>query len=376
MSGTPLLLTPGPLSTALETRRAMARDWGSRDPEFIDCVSRVCEGLAGLVGASDYVAVPMQGSGTFAVEAMLGTFVPRQGKLLVLVNGAYGHRMVALARRMGRAVETIEWEESQPVDAMDVDAALLSDLSITHVAVVYCETTTGILNPIQAVADVVEARGRRLLIDAMSALGALPLDAARVSFDAVAGSANKCLEGVPGLAFVVAQRAALRRCEGQCHSVSLDLYEQVERLDRDGQFRFTPPTHVLAALDQALLLHAAEGGVSGRGRRYAENCGVLIAGLTELGLQPLLPAERQAPIIVTVLSPGDPAWNFDAVYEALTVRGFSIYPGKLTERATFRVGCIGQVFPDDMRRFIAALGEVLETQGIHQRAPSNQQETV
>jgi len=374
MSRAPLLLTPGPLSTALETRRAMERDWGSRDPEFVACISRVCSALAKLVSEEGYVAVPLQGSGTFAVEAMLGTFVPRQGKLLVLVNGAYGHRMVALAQRMGRAVDSLVWHESEVVDVRRLDAALSADAAITHVAVVYCETTTGLLNPIEAVGKIVETHGRSLLIDAMSALGALPLRASQMRFDAVAGSANKCLEGVPGLAFVVARRDALDRCEGQCHSVSLDLHAQAARLARDGQFRFTPPTHVLAALDRSLALHEAEGGVEGRGRRYRANCEVLVAGLSRLGLRTLLPPETQAPIIVTVLAPSDPAWDFALMYAALNERGYSIYPGKLTERETFRVGCIGQVFPADMRAFVDALGEVLDAQGVYQREPKEEQE--
>lgn len=374
MSRAPLLLTPGPLTTAPETRHAMQRDWGSRDPEFVACISRVREGLARLVSDEGYVAVPLQGSGTFAVEAMLGTFVPPAGRLLVLVNGAYGHRMVSLARRMGRDVEAMVWDESQAVEPERVDRALASDASITHVAVVYCETTTGLLNPVSAVADVVAARGCRLLVDAMSALGALPLRASDVPFDAVAGSANKCLEGVPGLAFVVANNEALRQCEGNCHSVSLDLFEQAQRLERDGQFRFTPPTHVLSALDRALALHTAEGGVDGRGGRYAENCQVLNEGLRRLGLRTLLPSETQAPIIVTVLAPADPAWSFSDVYAALHQRGYAIYPGKLTQRETFRVGCIGQVYPSDMRGFVMALGEVLEELGVHQRQPKRDQE--
>jgi 2-aminoethylphosphonate-pyruvate transaminase len=166
----------------------------------------------------------------------------------------------------------------------------------------------------------------------------------------------------------------LDRCEGQCHSVSLDLHAQAARLARDGQFRFTPPTHVLAALDRALALHEAEGGVEGRGRRYRGNCEVLLAGLSRLGLRTLLAPERQAPIIVTVLAPSDPAWDFAWMYAALNERGYSIYPGKLTERETFRVGCIGQVFPSDMQAFVDALGEVLDAQGVHQREPKEEQE--
>ena len=371
MDESPLLLTPGPLTTAPPVRAAMQVDHGSREPAFVALLQRVLHRLSRLAGPG-MVAVPMQGSGTFAVEAMIGTLVPRDGRLLVLVNGAYGRRIVELAERIGRAVDTMEWPEHLPVDAFAVDQRLAEDDTVTHVAVVQCETTTGLWNPVDAVAQAVAMHGRELLIDAMSALGALPLATEEERPLAVASSANKCLEGVPGLGFVLVREGALEKCTGNAHSVSLDLAAQHARLQRDGQFRFTPPTHVLAALDAALALHAAEGGSPGRLERYSENCRVLVGGLRDRGFRTLLPDHLQAPIIVTVLQPADPAWVPEQVHAALVARGFAIYPGKLTEVPSFRVGCIGQVRPRDMRRFLVALDAVIAELGVQHTGPTGE----
>jgi 2-aminoethylphosphonate-pyruvate transaminase len=342
----------------------MTRDWGSRDPAFVALIERVRSAVTRIVADEGYTTVPMQGSGTFAVEAMLGTLIPRNGHLVVMVNGAYGRRMVSLAERMGRTVTAIEHAESEPVDPNRLDAVLNDLPDVTHVAVVHCETTTGILNPVAAVSTVCVQHGKSLLIDAMSAFGAIPLRASEVSFDAVAASANKCLEGVPGIGFVVVREDVIQASSGNAHSMSLDLYDQWHRLDRDGQFRFTPPTHVLAALDAALAQHAVEGGTEGRGRRYDDNRIRLVGGLRALGLSTFLTDEKQAPIIITVEAPDNPNWDFHTFYDALTKRGFAIYPGKLTQAETFRVGCIGQVFPADIDRFLVAAAEILADMGI------------
>lgn len=358
-----LLLTPGPLSTHAEVRAAMGRDIGSRDPEFIALTRRVLSGLTRLVPEPDaFVAVPVQGSGTFAVEAMLGGFVPRAGAAAVLVNGVYGARAAEILERAGRRVRRLYTPEDQAPDLAALDAALAEDPELSHVVTIHCETTTGQLLPVAEISAIVARHGRRLLVDAMSSMGALSLEG--VFADAFAASANKCLEGAPGLGFVLARREALLCCEGNAHSVSLDLYAQHQRLERDGQFRFTPPTHVMLALDVALRLHAEEGGTAGRGARYRESCRRLVSGLERLGLRTLLPAERQAPIIVTFHVPDHPAWDFGRFYDALSARGFSIYPGSLSATPSFRVGCIGQVFPDDLDRFVAAVGEVLGAMGI------------
>lgn len=358
-----LLLTPGPLTTAASTRAALTDDWGSRDPRFVALVARVLGGIRALVGDDGtWSCVPMQGSGTFAVEAMLTSLTPRDAKILVVDNGAYGARMAAMCRYSARAHTVLRFAQDTPADPAAVDAALAADPAATHVAMVYSETTSGLVNPLDAVADVVAARGRRLLVDAMSAFGALPLGSAR--FDAIAASANKCLEGVPGLAFVVARRDVLAASEGNAGSLALDLYDQWRRLEADGQFRFTPPTHVLAALDEALRLHAAEGGTAGRGERYGRNRDLLLAGMQRLGFRLFLAPEHQGPIIATFHQPRHEAFDFAAFYDALCERGFAIYPGKLTDAPTFRVGVIGQVHPADVERFVDAVAAVLTEQGV------------
>jgi 2-aminoethylphosphonate-pyruvate transaminase len=366
----PLLLTPGPLTTAESTRQAMLRDWGSRDTAFIAMTARVRERLAEIAGGGDVVAVLLQGSGTFVVEAAFGTFVPRAGKVLVLVNGAYGARMARILEVMGRAHATLATPEDVPPAAAAVDAALAADPAITHVAMVYCETTSGILNPVEDVAAVVAARGRRLLVDAMSAFGALPLDMTRLACDAVMASSNKCLEGVPGIGFVVARPTALAAGAGNAHSLSLDLHDQWRYMERTGQWRFTPPTHVLAAFDHALDLFVAEGGVAGRGARYARNCRVLVSGLRRMGFETLLPDRLQAPIIVTIRTPADPRFRFEAFYEALSRRGYVIYPGKLTVADSFRVGCIGRLDEADMRGALEAMRVTLDEMGVTDVSPA------
>ncbi len=360
-----LLLTPGPLTTADATRAAMQRDWGSRDTDFIALTARVRERLVAIChGGDDYSCIPLQGSGTFAVEAMLGTFVGPTDKLLVLENGAYGRRASAICRRMSRAHVALSWDEDTPVDTDQLSDALAADPSITHVLAVHVETTSGLLNPITKIGAAVAATGRHLLIDAMSAFGALPLSATEVEFDAVAASANKCIEGVPGIGFVIARNEALETTAGHSPATVLDLYEQWRGFEANGQWRFTPPTHVLAAFDAALDGFEAEGGVAGRGGRYRQNCRILTQGLTALGLKLYLEPEVQAPIIVTVHQPTDPNFDFDKFYDSLGAQGLVIYPGKLTKVDSFRIGCIGQVFADDMARVVTAVGETLAEMGV------------
>ena len=366
----PYLLTPGPLTTSRETKQAMLRDWGSRDAAFIRINREVRDRVTAIAGGgADLTCVPVQGSGTFAVEAMLATFLPRDGRILLVVNGAYGHRMAKICDYLGRAFTIYETPEDTPPDPAAMDALLSGDSDITHVAIVHCETTSGILNPVAAIAEVVAARGRRLLIDAMSSFGALPLDMGHVASDAVAASANKCLEGAPGMGFVVCREPVLAATKGNAHSLSLDLYDQWSAMEASAQWRFTPPTHVIAAFHQALTEHAAEGGVAGRGARYRRNCDILIAGMRDLGFRTLLPDALQAPIIVTFHMPADPAFRFQAFYDALAARGYVIYPGKLTVAESFRIGCIGRLDESVMRGVLAAIRETLGEMGVRQCGP-------
>ena len=314
--------------------------------------------------------MPLQGSGTFIVEAMLGTLVPHEGKLVVLVNGAYGQRMVRMAAYHRRPVVALETPEDQPNDPDALDRLLAQDPEISHVAAVHCETTSGILNPIERIAEVAARHGRRLLIDAMSAFGALPLDAAQVPFEALAASANKCLEGVPGVGFAIVREAALAVAEGNSPCLSLDLFDQWQAMERTRQWRFTPPTHVLAAFDQALGEHDAEGGIAGRCARYRANWRVLVEGMRALGFETLLPDHLQAPIIVTFKMPADPRFVFDAFYDRLRARGYVIYPGKLTVAPSFRIGCIGRIGPEEMRGALAAIRATLEDMGVASGRPA------
>ena len=359
------LLTPGPLTTALATKEAMLRDWGSRDEAFIALTARVRRRLLRVVhGEGSHACVPLQGSGTFAVEAALGSLTPRDGKTLVLVNGAYGRRMVQILEILGRDRVALATAEDEPNDVAALDALLAADPEITDVATVHCETTSGILNPVEEVAATVARHGRRLLVDAMSAFGALPLDTREVPVDAIMASSNKCLEGVPGVGVVIVREAHLATCAGAAPSLSLDLHAQWQGLERNGQWRFTPPTHVMAAFDAALQAFEDEGGVRGRGGRYRRNCRLLVRGMREMGFATYLPDALQAPIIVTFRMPTHPRFDFACFYEGLRRRGFVIYPGKLTRADSFRIGCIGQLDEPEMRGVLAAVREALNEMGV------------
>lgn len=368
---TAYLLTPGPLTTAAETRDAMLRDWGSRDADFKALTARIRDRVAAIAGAQQgHSCVPLQGSGTYAMEAAIGTLVPRGGRLLVLVNGAYCRRAVRIAEIVGRDVVALETAEDTPPDVDALDAMLTADPGITHVFAVHCETTSGILNPVEAIAGTVARHGRGFLLDSMSAFGALPLDLSSTACMAVIASANKCLEGVPGLSFVVADNDALEASAGNAHSLSLDLHEQWRGLEANGEWRFTPPTHVIAAFDAALNAHAAEGGVDGRNARYRQNCETLVAGMRDMGFETFLPDALQAPIIVTFHTPADPAFDFQTFYDALHRRGYVIYPGKLTQAPSFRIGCIGHLDHTVMRGAVDAVGEVLAEMGVTNTRPA------
>src|SRR5262245_18773276 len=301
---------------------------------------------------------------------MIGTLLPKAGKLLILINGAYGKRAAKIADYMGRAHVDLEWAEDQAVDPRRVEAALKSDPAITHVFVVHCETTSGVLNPIAEVSQVVAAAGRRLLIDSMSAFGALPLEARDIAFDAVAASSNKCIEGVPGVGFVICRRAALEASKGNAHSLSLDLHDQWTAMEKNAQWRFTPPTQVLAAFEQALREHEAEGGVAGRGARYRKNCRILVEGMRALGIETLLPDHLQAPIIVTFRMPADPRFRFESFYDRLRDKGYVLYPGKLTVADSFRIGCIGRLGEAEMKGSLAAVKEAMDELGVTSGAPA------
>jgi 2-aminoethylphosphonate-pyruvate transaminase len=366
----PLLFTPGPLTTSAATKSAMQTDLGSRDGRFLRVVADVRASLLrmGGVAAPAYECVLTQGSGTFGVESVLGSAVPRHGgKLLVAANGAYGERMLAIARVLGIPLAPpVRAHEREALDAGAVVAAAAADPGVTHVAVVHHETTAGVLNPVAAIGRGLAALPSppAFIVDSMSAFGAYPAPVAEWRAHFVVSSSNKCIEGVPGFSFALCEGAALRACKGNARSLSLDLHAQWAGLAGNGQFRFTPPTHALLAFSAALAQHEAEGGAPGRLRRYAANHGALLRGMAALGFKPYV-AERDAGcIITTFLVPKDPHFNFAGAYDALVQRGFVLYPGKTTAADSFRVGSIGQLDVRDMEAVVQALKEVLLEQGV------------
>jgi 2-aminoethylphosphonate-pyruvate transaminase len=366
-----ILLTPGPLTTSAATKAAMLHDWGSWDSDFNAMTASVCRDLVKILGGDNsHVCVPLQGSGTFAVEAALGTLVPRQGKVLVPNNGAYCKRIVRILGYLGREAVVLAQREDEPADPARIDAALAANPGITHVALVHCETGTGILNPLPEIAAVVAARGRRLIVDAMSSFGVIPIDAREIAFDALVAASGKCLEGVPGMGFVIVRRDVLGAAKDNCHSLAMDLHDQWAYMQTTGQWRFTPPTHVVAALRRALDQYWKEGGQPARLARYSENCAALVEGMRALGFCTYLGDAVQAPIIVTFHAPADAAYDFAEFYLRVREKRFILYPGKLTAVDTFRVGCIGAIDADVIRLAVAAIGGSLHEMGITLRVPA------
>ena len=360
-----LLLTPGPLSTSPGVRAAMGRDWCTWDDDYnLGVVQLIRKNLVELATAqsNEYTSILMQGSGTFSVEATLGTALGKKGRVLILTNGAYGERMVKIARQANLAYGVHDFGETTSVDASVLEMLLSANSRYTHVAMVHGETTTGMLNPVERISRVVKAYGKKFIVDAMSTFGGIPMDIQQLHIDFLVSSANKCIQGVPGFGFVIARQSSLLECHGHSPSLSLDLCAQWDEMNLSGKWRFTSPTHVVRAFQQALRELNAEGGVVARNARYIENHRILCEGMESLGFKILLPPQWRSPIITSFYFPADARFSFRLFYEALKLRGFVIYPGKIGKLETFRIGTIGDVYPQDFKRLIAAVAEV-QTRG-------------
>ena len=357
-----LLFTPGPLTTSQTVKQAMLRDAGSWHSDFNQLVADIRSrllSLAGLTREEGWEAVLLQGSGTFGVEAVFQTCVPPNGRVVVLTNGAYGERMAQMLRHARIDHRVLAAAEDAPADVAALEICLAEDSAVTHVAVVHCETTTGLLNPIDSIGRVAKRYGKTYVVDAMSSFAGMPMEIAACGIDFLVSSANKCIEGVPGFSFVFCRRAALLSSEGWARSLSLDLLAQFKAFEKDGKFRYTPPTHVILAFDQALRELELEGGVSARHQRYRRNHETLLAGMLRLGFQPYLRPALQSPIITAFHYPANGPFDFDWFYTELSRRGFIIYPGKLTKVDTFRIANIGRLFPADIEQLLGAIASVL-----------------
>ncbi|MDH0346593.1 2-aminoethylphosphonate--pyruvate transaminase [Aeromonas dhakensis] len=364
-----LLLTPGPLSTTATVRAAMLQDSCTWDADYnqgvVEPIRRELVRLAtGPEYEGDYSAVLLQGSGSYVVESVLGSAIGVDECLLIINNGAYGARMGEMARCLGLRHHELDCGETSRPEPAAIEAMLARHPEITHLAMVHCETTTGMLNPLDEVAALCQHRGIRLIVDAMSSFGGIPIDMGRLGIEFLISSANKCIQGVPGFGFVIARRAALIACAGRARSVSLDLHAQWQTMEQQGgKWRFTSPTHTVLAFAQALRELDEEGGIAARHRRYSENQRTLVDGMAALGFEPLLPEEWQSPIITAFYSPAHPDYRFADFYQRLKGLGFVIYPGKVSQADCFRIGNIGDVTTERVRDLLAAMTNACYWQG-------------
>jgi 2-aminoethylphosphonate-pyruvate transaminase len=358
-----LLFTPGPLTTSFATKQAALFDMGSRDSKFIQTIHEVRQGLLDVAGVSneEFTSILMQGSGTFCVEAVISSVV--DGKLLIVANGAYGKRMTNMCDHHNIPFQLLEYAEDTWPEEADIARILDEDTDgkITHLAVVQSETTSGIINDVDSICALAKQKGRSTIVDAMSCFGVLPVDFTYADF--MVSSANKCLEGIPGFAFAIGRKSAMVTSR-KPSSLVLDIQGQVDGLAKDGQFRWTPPTHCILAFRQALREFDQEGGMEGRAARYRENQRVLQEGMEALGFELYLPKEKAGFIISSYRYPADPNWDFQQFYSLLVDRGFALYPGKVSNADCFRIGHIGRLFPEDTQNLVNNIGEVMQQMGM------------
>ncbi|MFY8297196.1 2-aminoethylphosphonate--pyruvate transaminase [Pseudoalteromonas sp. SS15] len=355
-----LLLTPGPLSTSKTVKEAMLQDWCTWDDDYnIGIVEKIRTQLCSLAGSTELLtATLMQGSGTASVEAALGTFISKKDTLLVINNGAYGARIKQISDYLNLNVISLDFAETHYPDVGQIEQTLKDNPHISHVAMVHCETTTGMLNPLEAVAELVNHYNKTFILDAMSSFGGIPIDMIKLGVDVLISSSNKCIQGVPGFGFVICKHALISQCKGNAHSLSLDLYDQWQTMEQNnGKWRFTSPTHVVRAFSQALIELEQEGGIDARYSRYKSNQSLLISGMRDLGFETLLPDPLHSPIITSFYSPNEPEYDFKQFYEKLKSLGFVIYPGKVSDADCFRIGNIGEVYQKDIEGLLYAVNE-------------------
>ena len=356
------LLTPGPLTTTDTVKKEMLFDHCTWDDDYKQITQEIRKELLKLahVSEEDYTVVLMQGSGTFGVESVLTSVIGEDEKLLIAANGAYGKRMASIAEHA--KIDYVLYEENfdKVLDAGKIAAYLDEDAKITHVAMVHSETTSGILNDIESVAKAVKERGKTFIVDAMSSFGGVDIQVGELGIDFIISSANKCIQGVPGFSFIICRRDKLMESKGKARSLSLDLYDQWETMEKDGKWRFTSPTHVVLAFRQALRELEEEGGIEKRQERYEKNNQILIENLAELGIRPYVGADVQGPIITTFYYPEHHNFSFQDMYQYIKERGYAIYPGKVTDADTFRIGNIGEIYPEDMVKVTAIISEFLK----------------
>jgi 2-aminoethylphosphonate-pyruvate transaminase len=365
-----IILTPGPVTTDALTRQAMLRDFTPNEPDLLALTAEMRARLVALVrGEGRYVCVPVQGVGNTANEAVLGTLVPRERKVLIVDNGFYGARLKEIAAAIGVPFAALELPWTEPVTGAELDAALAADAAISHVIVCHVDTGTGLLNPIEPLAAVTRSRGVALIVDAIASLGGLPIDAAALDLEAIVASPNKWLEGVPGIGLVVVKRTALAAAADRAHSFCLDLHRQWQSFEHDGRWRFTPPAQATAALVAALRQHEQEGQAA-RLARVRRNWRCLVDGLRALGFETYLQDEVASPVIATFYEPADPNYDAERLFELMWRQGFAMFRGRLTPEPTFRIGCMGAIDETAMRAVVCAVATSMAAMGVRDCRPA------
>ena len=361
----PLLFTPGPINTSMKTKKSMLVDYGSWDDEFIGITKKIRNKVIKIIkGDKSYTCVPLQGSGSFGVEAMIIGFIRKNEHILILVNGAYGERIQKICNYHKIKNSALIWDEDKPLNINKLKEKLKRNTKIKHLAFVHCETSTGILNPLDEVSKLCKMRKISLYIDAMSSFGAIDINANKIHFKAIVASSNKCIEGAPGMSFCIAKTADIKKCKGNSDNLSMDLYDQWEYMEKTGRWRYTPPTHVVVAFLKALEQFEKDGGVRVRFNRYEQNLKTLLTEMKKIGFQSLLARSVQAPIIVTFISPTDKKFNFEKFYQKLKKSGFIIYPGKMAKRDSFRIGCIGNINIKEMKMLTNEIAKFIKMEKI------------
>lgn len=369
-----LLFTPGPLNTSKKVKEAALRDLGSREAEFVNIVREIREQLLKLAGVSKeegFECIIMQGSGTYSIESVISSSITEKNHLLLLVNGAYGDRMHRIANVYKIQTTVLSYPEDQVPSLTELEEKLKSDKTISHVAAVHCETTSGIFNPIKEIGSICRKFNKTFLVDAMSSFGAVPINLIDMNIDFLVSSSNKCIEGIPGFAFIIGRKNKILEAKGKARTVSLDMYLQWYGLEKNGQFRFTPPIQVLLAFREALEELEKEGSIEARGIRYKKCNNVLLEGMNKLGFVPYLKPENRGYIITTFYYPERPLFDFEKFYTLLNNKGFVIYPGKITQANCFRIGNIGKLTTESITNLLLAIEEVLKEMDIYPLLSAN-----
>lgn len=347
------LLTPGPLTTSMSVKETMMKDRCTWDKDYKDLTQQIRQDLLQLAHVSDedYTAVLQQGSGSFIVESVLQTALSSEDHILIISNGAYGKRIAQMAKRIGKHHTHLALSFDKVPDISEIEHTIKHNDAITHIAFVHCETTTGILNPLEDLSQLAQRYQKKIIVDAMSSFGGVEINVGQLNIDYLISSANKCIQGVPGFGFVIAKKLTLADTEGNASSLTLDLYDQWKVMDVDGKWRYTSPTHAVAAFKQAIDELQKEGGVEKRYKRYQSNNEYMRKALAPLGFKSYIDEEWQSPIITTYLYPNE-SFDFSHFYEAMKEKGFILYPGKLMEIPSFRIGNIGELYREDFETLV------------------------